>query len=82
MKRKWPVLGSDEQAERFVEEADLSDYDFADMVPVQYEFEPKAAAFNMRLPSSLLEALKSKAKAKGIPFTRYVRLLIEQDVAR
>ncbi len=67
MKRKWFVLGSDADAKRFVKEADQSDYDFADMVPVQYEFEPKAAAFNMRLPSSLLEVLKSKVKTKGFP---------------
>ena len=30
----------------------------------------------------LLDAVKAKAKAKGIPITRYVRMLIEQDVGR
>ena len=44
MKRKWPVLTSDEEAERFVEEADLTEYDLSQMVPVSYEFEKKAAA--------------------------------------
>ena len=44
MKRKWPVLTSDEDAERFVEEADLTEYDLSQMVPVSYEFEKKAAA--------------------------------------
>ncbi|WP_112875518.1 CopG family antitoxin [Paracoccus endophyticus] len=44
MKHKWPVLTSDEDAERFVEEADLTEYDFSQMVPVSYEFEAKAAA--------------------------------------
>ena len=82
MKRKWPVLTSDEDAERFVEEADLTEYDFSQMVPVSYEFEKKAAALNMRLPQGLLDAMKAKAAAKGMPFTRYVRLLIEQDIAK
>lgn len=36
----------------------------------------------MRLPQNLLDALKSRARAKGIPYTRYVRLLHENDVAR
>jgi predicted DNA binding CopG/RHH family protein len=34
----------------------------------------------MRLPAPLLEALKAKAKAKGVPYTRYVRMLLEADV--
>jgi hypothetical protein len=34
----------------------------------------------MRLPQKLLAALKVKAKAKGIPYSRYVRLLLEKDV--
>jgi predicted DNA binding CopG/RHH family protein len=36
----------------------------------------------MRIPQSLLEAVKTKAASKGVPFTRYVRMLIEQDIAR
>lgn len=38
----------------------------------------------MRLPSALLDAVKAKAKAKakGIPYARYVRMLLETDVAR
>lgn len=82
MKRKWPILTSDEDAERFVEEADLTECDLSQMVPVSYEFEKKAAALNMRLPQGLLDAVKAKAAAKGVPLTQYVRLLIEQDIAK
>jgi predicted DNA binding CopG/RHH family protein len=82
MKKKWPELKSDEDAERFVEEADLTEFDFSQMTPVTFEFEKKSAALNMRIPESLLDALKSKAKTKGVPFTRYVRMLIERDVSR
>jgi predicted DNA binding CopG/RHH family protein len=77
-----PPLVSDADAERFVETADLSTYDLSGFKPMHFEFELKTAALNMRLPQSLLEALKAKAKAKGIPYSRYVRLLLESDVAR
>ena len=77
-----PSFKSDAEAEQFVETADLSTYDLSGFKPVHFEFEPKTAALNMRLPKNLLDALKTKAKAKGIPYSRYVRLLLESDVAR
>ena len=82
MKKKWPVLRSDEEAERFVEEADLTEYDFSEMVPMRFEFEPKAAQINMRVPQSLLDALKERAKRRGIPYTRFIRELMEREIAR
>jgi len=36
----------------------------------------------MRIPQGLLDALKARAEAKSAPFTRYVRMLIEQDLGR
>ena len=76
-----PSLRSDADAEQFVETADLSQYDLSGFKPMRFEFEPKSAALNMRLPQKLLDALKLKAQAQGIPYTRYVRLLLENDVA-
>ena len=80
--KPMPSFGSDEEAERFVETADLSEYDLSGFKPMHFEIEPKSAALNMRLPASLLDAVKAKAKAKGIPYTRYVRALLEEDVSR
>lgn len=77
-----PSLPSDAAAEAFVETADLTKFDLTGFRPMRFEIEPKAAALNMRLPASLLDAVKRKAKAVGIPYTRYVRLLLENDVAR
>lgn len=77
-----PSLPSDEAAEAFVANADLTGYDLSGFKPMRFEIEPKSAALNMRLPASLLAALKAKAKANGIPYTRYVRMLLESDVAR
>ncbi|WP_299656848.1 BrnA antitoxin family protein [uncultured Jannaschia sp.] len=79
--KPMPSLRSDAEAEAFVETADLTQYDLSGFKPMQFEIEPKAASLNMRLPSSLLDAVKAKAKASGIPYTRYVRMLLEADVA-
>lgn len=76
-----PPLRSDAEAEQFVDTADLSEYDLSGFKPMRFEIEPKAASLNMRLPGPLLVAVKAKAKARGIPYTRYVRMLLEADVA-
>jgi predicted DNA binding CopG/RHH family protein len=77
-----PPLRSDVDAEHFVDTADLSEYDLSDFKPMRFEIEPKAASLNMRLPPSLLKAVKARAKASGVPYTRYVRMLLEADVAQ
>lgn len=79
--KPMPPLRSDAEAEDFVEKADLTEYDLSGFKPMQFEIQPKAASLNMRLPAPLLEAVKAKAKASGIPYTRYVRMLLEADVA-
>lgn len=76
------MLDSEEAAEDFGVTADLTQYDLSGFKPMRFEIEPKAAALNMRLPASLLDAVKTRAKAKGIPYTRYVRMLLETDIAQ
>ena len=53
-----PSFKSDAEAEQFVETADLSTYDLSGFKRMHFEFEPKTAALNMRLPKNLLDALK------------------------
>jgi predicted DNA binding CopG/RHH family protein len=77
-----PTFHTDAEAERFVDSADLTEYDLSDFKPMRFEFEKKDAQLNMRVPESLLEAVKTKAKQHGIPFTRYIRMLMEQDIAQ
>jgi predicted DNA binding CopG/RHH family protein len=43
-----------------------------------YEFQPKGAHLNMRLPESLLEAVKKTAAARGIPYQPFIRLVLEE----
>jgi predicted DNA binding CopG/RHH family protein len=80
MKRKVPRMTTDEEAEAFLEH-DLSDLDFSQFKPVKFEFQAKAARLNMRLPVPLLDAVKAKAKARGVPYTRFVREVLEQATA-
>ena len=49
---------------------------------MHFEFEPKSASLNMRLPQSLLDAVKATAKAHGVPYTRFIRKLLEQGVSK
>jgi predicted DNA binding CopG/RHH family protein len=77
MKKKFPILRTDEEAETFLDTADLSEYSFADMVPTKFEFEKKTAQLNMRLPTGLLEAVKKRSLARGIPYTRFIREAVE-----
>lgn len=81
MKKPIPEFSTDAEAERFVDQADLSGHDLAGFVPTRFEFEPKAAQLNMRLPAGLLEAVKASAKASGVPYTRFVRETLERAVA-
>jgi predicted DNA binding CopG/RHH family protein len=76
MKPRVPRMTSDEEAEAFLEQ-DLSDLDFSQFKPVRFEFQARVARLNMRLPETLLEAVKSKAKARGVPYTRFIREVLE-----
>ena len=78
--RKVPVLRTDEEAEAFLEQ-DLSDLDFSQFKPVKFEFAAKDERINMRLPSSLLVAVKAKAKAAGMPYQRFIRAALEKVVS-
>ena len=80
MSCKIPKMTTDEEAEAFLDQ-DLSDLDFSQFKPVRFEFERKSAQLNMRIPQPLLDAVKVKANERGIPYTRYIRELMERDVA-
>ena len=80
--KPFPRFDTDEEAERFVETADLSEYDFSGFRPMRFEFEPKAAQLNMRVPQALLDALKERARRRGIPYTRFIRELMEREISR
>ena len=79
MKKKVPRLRTDKQAEVFLAQ-DLSNLDFSQFRPARFEFEKKEEQINMRVPKPLLAAVKARAKARGIPYTRFIRETLEQAV--
>jgi predicted DNA binding CopG/RHH family protein len=79
--KKFPVLKTDEEAEEFVANADLSEYDFSGFKRVHFELQPKTERVNMRLPKSLLDAARAKAAAEGIPYQRLIRRALERELA-
>jgi predicted DNA binding CopG/RHH family protein len=81
MKKPIPTFETDQEAERFVESADLSVYDLSGARPVQFEFDKKDARVNMRLPQGLVDALKDKAQQRGIPYQRLIREALERIVS-
>ena len=77
---KVPVMKSDEELEAFLDQ-DLSDLDFSQFKPANFEFAAKDARVNMRLPQSLVAAIKARASGEGIPYQRYIRRALEQALA-
>jgi predicted DNA binding CopG/RHH family protein len=76
--KKLPILKTDKQAEAFIADSDLAGFDLSALKPVRYEFSPKEARINMRLPGQLLNAVKSAAKRRGVPYQRFIRQALEQ----
>jgi predicted DNA binding CopG/RHH family protein len=79
VKKKVPRLKNDEHAEAFLAQ-DLSNLDFSQFKVTRFEFEKKDEQINMRVPKPLLAAVKARAKARGIPYTRFIRETLEQAV--
>lgn len=81
MKSKIPELTTDDDAERFVDTADLARYDLTGFKRVQFGFQARTAQLNMRLPQMLLDAVKERAKARGVSYTKFVQDTLEVAVA-
>jgi predicted DNA binding CopG/RHH family protein len=77
-KKKFPELKTDAEAERFVATADLSNYDFSDMKPMRFELRRKDKTVSLRLPESLLEAVRQRAERAGMPYQRFIRMAVER----
>jgi predicted DNA binding CopG/RHH family protein len=67
-------------AGRLVDQADLTDYDLSGMKRTRFEFENKSARVTMRLPASLLNAVKARTQACDIPYQRMIREALEDFV--
>lgn len=75
-----PQFKTDEEAEKFIDEADLSQYDLSGFNPVHFEFERKSSTVTLRFPPKLLATVKRKARAHGMPYQRFIRQVIEKGL--
>jgi predicted DNA binding CopG/RHH family protein len=78
MKKTIPTFKTDEEAEQFVDTADLSEYDLSGGQIVRFELKPKDKSINLRLPEQLLEAVRTRAARAGVPYQRFIRIAIER----
>jgi predicted DNA binding CopG/RHH family protein len=76
MRKTIPTFKTDEEAEAFVDTADLSEYDLSGHF-VKFELRKKDRAVSLRLPEQLYEAVKKKAESVGVPYQRFIRMAIE-----
>jgi predicted DNA binding CopG/RHH family protein len=81
MKKTIPAFKSDEEAEAFVDTADLSQFDLKGTL-VRFELKRKDKTVSLRLPESLLEAVRRKAQKAGMPYQRFIRLAVERAVEK
>jgi predicted DNA binding CopG/RHH family protein len=80
MKKKLPIIKTNNEAEAFVAVADLTQYDLSGLKPIHFEFKTKDKSITMRLPESLLEAIKTEAERSGIPYQRFIRQTLENSL--
>jgi predicted DNA binding CopG/RHH family protein len=78
MKKTIPTFKTDEEAEAFVTTADLADYDLSGGEVMLFELKPKDQSVNLRLPKQLLDTVRDRAKALGIPYQRFIRMALER----
>ena len=79
MKKTIPTFTSDEEAERFIDTADLSEYDLSGQF-VKFELKRKDKTVSLRLPEALLEAVRERAERAGMPYQRFIRLAVERAI--
>jgi predicted DNA binding CopG/RHH family protein len=80
--KPMPHHFTDEDADKFLEEESLADYDLSGFKPMRFEFAKKEARLELRLPSDQLIALKAAAQKMGIPHTRLVRQFITEGLMK
>lgn len=85
MKRQYkslPELNTDDEAEDFVANSDLTEYDWSGCRKVHFEFVPEREEIRLTLPTALLEAVKVRAKEKDLSDAQYIEQVLEHATAQ
>lgn len=80
-KKKIPSFKTDRAAAAFVDSADLSRYDLSGAQLMRFEIKPKDKSINLRLSEELYNAIRQRAARAGLPYQRFIRLMLEQAVS-
>lgn len=80
MKKPVPSFATDQEAEDFLGNAALTDYNLSGGQVVRFEPRPKDKSVNLRLPAALLDAVRGQAAKAGIPYQRFIRMALERAV--
>jgi predicted DNA binding CopG/RHH family protein len=80
-KKKIPAFKSDRSAAAFVDSADLSHYDLSGAQLMRFEIKPKDKSINLRLSEELYDAIRKRAARAGLPYQRFIRIMLEQAVS-
>ena len=76
-----PILRTDEEAEEFVANADLTEYDLSHRISwSEFEQRMKDASIHLRLPRGQLDHIKAEAEKRGVPYQRFMRELMERGM--
>jgi len=76
------MVKSDGAAERFVDTADLTQYDLTGGESVRFELKPKDKFVNLCLPGQLPCAVRKRAPRAGLPYQRFIRMALEEAVRK
>jgi hypothetical protein len=71
--KQFPIFKTDEDAERFVDEADLSEYDFRGMIPLSEFNKKRLASEALPDPTPALGRLRQRPGRGNIPGAHGVR---------
>ena len=82
MSKRFPDLKSDEDADAWLQRADLTEYDLSGMKKVRFELARKDASISLRLPAALLATLKANAAKANMPTQRLIRMMIEAQLGQ
>ena len=79
--KNLPSLESDQEAERFVAEADLSQFDLSGFKSMDFELEKKDVNISIRFSQGQLHQVRAEAEKRNVPYQRFIRQLIQRGLA-
>ena len=78
--KPMPHFATDEEAARFVDEADLSEYDLSGFRPMKISRDSSNSVYSLLIPSELFYRIDRRASEKNISIDEYLLDLARKDL--